>query len=427
MGCGLERPLLSDGAGGSFGRDLCDSVHFVVRLLRACFVIALALGPSGCLLFTDPINEAPKVKIQEHPDPVYRGFDTDFYVQVSDDQSPPPSYVRWSEFTNEDEEGCTWVTLAEWTKLLEPPQLISSDAPYSLNTSARHVTCLCAQAVDQEGAAGQDCARIEPLTKPPEAGITALPGSSVAGPQPKCSQIQLSAAGSKFVEADDIQFKWTLEYAGQDPAGNQSQLVDCPGLTPPKPYAYQCFYAAAPGVYTVTLTITDTPLGMAGATSEPASLGITILEDTPACLEQTSPVMTAKWIVLEKYASRTFTVDSVKDDCEPFPPRRDTPTLQESMFVWYVLDGTTGQTDWRVQPNPANSNSFTIDQQSFPNARPGDTIGLRVEIRDTPAQLLYQTAGPLCSDATAVCCGAGGCTGTNDCIRWTTWTVEFRP
>jgi hypothetical protein len=402
----------------------------VVRLPpRALFVIALALGSSGCLLFTDPINEAPKVKIQPHPDPVYRGTPTEFYAQVSDDQSPLPSDVRWQEFTREDEEGCTWVTAAEWAKLPEPPPFVSSDAPFGLNTSARRVTCLCVQVFDQQRASGQDCARITPLPKPPEAKITTVSGVAISTQQPKCSQIQLSAAQSVFVEADDIEFKWTLDYAGPDPAGKQTQLVDCPNPKPQR-HEYQCFYAAVPGVYTVTLTVTDTPQGMDSATSAPASFAITIREDVPACLEQTSPLMTAKLILLRSSSvdSRTFTVDTVKDDCEPYPPRRDTPTLQESTFVWSVLDGTTGQTTWRVQPNPANSNAFTIDQQSFPNARPGDTIGLRVEIRDTPAQLLYQTAGPLCKDpTTAICCGASGCTGANDCVRWTTWTVQFLP
>jgi hypothetical protein len=393
----------------------------------------LALGSSGCLLFTDPINEAPKVKILPHPDPVYRGIATDFYVQVSDDGNPPPGDVRWWEFDTNQSGSCTSVTAASWASLPFPgPIFVPRDAPHAFKTIKHVATCLCVQAIDQDGAAGQDCSRIEPDTQQPLAKITAISGAPIASQQPKCSQIQLSATWSTFVKEDDIQFKWTLDYVGADPTGKQTQLTNCTGLIPPRPDEYKCLYAAAPGVYNVTLTVTDTPLDMDGATSAPATLGITILEDTPACLEQTTPVMTARLILLGSSGSlgqsRTFTVDSVKDDCEPYPPRRDTPTLQESTFVWSVLDGTSAKPQWVVQANPANSNSFTIDQQNFPNARPGDTLGLRVEIRDTPAQLLHQTTGPACvDDSTVVCCGSGGCTGTNDCVRWTTWTVEFQP
>ena len=403
---------------------------------RISFIIAAVLGWTGCLLFTDPVNQAPQVTIDPHPDPVYRGSATDFTVQVTDEDSLSTMQVRWAEFANKDPL-CKSITPTDW--VTTPAS--GSGLTYPFTAKSLGATCLCAQAIDHYGGVGQGCQRIVPVNPTPDAKITDLVGLPIATQQAKCSEIQLSGEHSFFLPDDQIDFGWTLDYAGADPKGKQTQLGACQGATPSKPGAYQCLFAAGSGTYTVGLVITATPPGTApgstsSASSTKTSLSITIAEDTPACMQQTSPELNAKWILLArssnlgaKYESRTFTVSSVRDDCEPFPPTRtDTPTAQQALFVWSVLDGTQGKTKWEVQANPANSNYFKIDQDNFPNARPGDTIGLRVEVRDTPGQTLYQTVGPICTDpSTGTCCGPKGCTGTNDCIRWTTWTVQFQP
>jgi hypothetical protein len=398
--------------------------------------VAATLGWSGCLLFTDPINKAPVVTLVQLSDHVYRGSPAYFVVGIRDEDDTAMFQVHWHEFESRNQ-GCSWVTAADWPASL-PDELFSSDAPFPFVPSSLDVACLCARTTDRNGASAHACQRIEPQNPTPTASITDLAGAAIASQQPKCSQIQLSAARSQFSPEqpdfpvdDEVEYQWTLSYEGTAPAGRLTQLTACRGLKPPRPNAYQCFYAAVPGVYVVGLTVTDSPAGSSVRTpSIPVSLRITVQEDTPACLVQSSPAISAKWIFLglgSKSESRTFTVSSVKDDCEPFPPRTDTPQEQQARFVWSVKDGTQGKATWEVQANPANANFFIIDQQSFPNARPGDTIGLRVEARDTPAQTLM--AGPACAEppATDICCGPNGCTGVNDCIRWTTWTVQFQP
>lgn len=395
----------------------------MLRLRGAFSIFLLASGLCGCLLYTDPINEAPVVTVIPSG-PVFRGVPT--YFTVSVEREAGPLSVRWASFAAKDE-GCDWVTAAEWAAL--PADRLSTDAPYVYQTESLLPTCVCALVADPQGASGLDCERVAADTPVPVAVLTDLGGAAVASQRAKCSQIELSGAGSRFLASDPVEFAWTLDYAGPDPAkGKATRLMACANRTPVTPGAYQCFYAPVPGVYSVTLTVTDAPAGNAAAakTSAVTTLDITVLEDAPACLVQASPDITAKWILGSEYEARTFTVSSVQDDCEPYPERRDTPTVQKASFIWSVMDGTRGKTTWEVQANPSNLNYFTVDPQSFPAARPGDTIGLRVEVRDTPAQQLFRMNGPLCLETVPICCGADGCDASG-CVRWTTWTVQFQP
>jgi hypothetical protein len=413
----------------------------VVRLPRALYVLPAALGLSGCLLFTDPVNKAPVVTFDQQLSSVYVGDSVDLTVHVADEDDPSALHVRWAEFPIEDNQGCEVITAAKWNDsryVMTPYQSVG--APYDFSPTEPTVTCLCAQAVDHHGASGQGCLRITSEIPTPVASITDFGGKAIPAQAPKCARMQLSALTSRFVASDTIKFVWTLDYAGTDPRGSQIPLTDCPGTAPSKPGAYRCFTAIAPGVYTIGLYITDTPpAGTAASassdkTSETVQTVVRIGEDAPACIQQASPDPSARLILLGRgtgpdgtYEARTFSVTSVGDDCEPYPPRTDAGVAQQLAFIWSVMDGTQGKTDWQPQANSSTPNAFTVDHQNFPNARPGDTIGVRVEVRDTPTQALYSTVGPACADAsTTVCCGAGGCSSSS-CVRWTTWTVQFQP
>jgi hypothetical protein len=383
------------------------------------------------LLFTDPINEAPVLTLDPPAAPVTRHTPADFTVTVHDEE-PAPLDVYWAVFGNPTSGGCDWITADSWSGAV-PVSLLPSYAAFSFTPESLDVVCVCARVTDVQGASAQACQRVAPVNFVPVAVITDPLGAPVATQQPKCSQIQVSAVQSKLVPDDTLQFAWTLDYSGTDFQGRQARLGPCTGPAAAGPGAQQCFYAPVPGVYTVGLTLTATiPGTTVSATSAPATVVISVGADRPACMVQSSPDLMAKWILLArspslgaKYESRTFTVSTVDDDCEPFPARTDTPTTQQATFIWSVMD--VGKSTWDVQANPTNANSYKVDQESFPNARPGDTIGLRVEVRDTPAQALYQVAGPLCTDTTPICCGANGCTGASYCVRWTTWTVQFQP
>jgi hypothetical protein len=388
------------------------------------------LGLSGCLLFTDPINKAPTVSINGPSGQVVRGKTVEFTANVSDDKDSPSTLViEWSEFTSVNP-GCDWITKAAWA----PPQSIelgASSAPYHFTANKMGVVCVCVRATDHDGASSQACQPVEPVNLTPVVVITDVSGARSGDAQPLCSSIHLSAQVSNTLAGDQLQFTWTMQYVGSDAAGKAAQLVACDEVVSSLTDRERCFYAAGPGTYTVTLTVADTPAGGGTSfttTSKAATFDIPVSVDTPPCLQRTDPDVYAQRILLtgstdlgSTYQSRTFKVLSAADDCEPFPSSK-----QSAQFVWSVYDTTQKPPSWVPQAN--STDAFTVSQAMFPNARFGDTIKVRVEARDAAVQKLYRSGISACaSDQTDICCGSGQCTGTNDCIRWTTWTVQFQP
>ena len=258
-----------------------------------------------------------------------------------------------------------------------------------------------------------------------------IPSFASGKSRPLCSQIHLSAAGSTIPPGDTPTFTWSMDYEGNDSSGKFS---DCPGVTTDKD-RHRCFSASATGTYTVTLSIEDTYTSNGNPSTSkslPAQFVVHVVADAPACLQRTEPDIFARTILLSRssdlgssYQSRTFVVDSVDDDCQPFP--RTSTSQIPAQLVWSIFDGTSASPQW-VYP-VTSSNSFVISQSMFPNARPGDTVKLRVEVRDTPTQNNYRDPTyqiPLCAGDLDTCCSGGTC-GSSACVRWTTWTVQFQP
>jgi hypothetical protein len=389
---------------------------------------------SGCLLFTDPINKAPTVTMDPHTGPVTRGSPAYYTAGVTDDKDNPASLLlEWSEFLA-PQLGCGTITLANWGSNYTSTTLGAFE-PYPFKPANLAKVCLCARTTDHNGATGFDCTKtaIAPVNAPPVAVIEDVSGARSNQPRPLCSQVHLSAEGSTFTLGD--QFNWTLQYTGTDSAGKSVQLSPCTGVVDSKKDQHRCFYAAAPGGYAVTLQIVDSAVLNGATISTPSNLvtfAISVNADTPPCLQRTDPDVYAGRILLSlgtnldvTYQSRTFKVLSVADDCEPFPLPAGS-TGAPTKFHWSVLDNTQASPAWTSQTNATES--FTVSQSMFPNARPGDTIGLRVEVRDTLVQNLYPKSGPPClTDTVDICCGAVACGTPNDCVRWTTWTVQFEP
>ena len=409
------------------------------RSPRAYLAFTTALGLSGCLLFTDPINKAPVVKITEPSisDPVIRGKTVGYMATVQDEDSLATLFIDWAEFypSNQNQQGCGWVTPGTWAS--QETKSLAPDVPHQFAAQSLAGFCMCARVTDHNGATGQDCRWITPVNSAPSATIVDVSGDPSGLPRrPLCSLVHLSAESSTFFDGD--KFDWTIKYTGADAAGKSVLLSECDGVTEDKSSLHRCFYAVGPGtdtgLYTVTLTITDSGT----ATPVSATFDIPVEKDTPPCLQQTQPDVYARRILLSRnadlvgaYQSRTFSVLSVADDCNPFPsvPLPGGKASAPPQFVWWVLDSTQASPSWIQQVN--TTSSFPVSQDQFPNARPGDTIGVRVEVRDKAVQDLYKSGGQVCSinppdTSPAICCG-DACGTPNDCVRWTTWTVQFQP
>lgn len=390
------------------------------RWHQLVLVFAAALGLAGCLLFADPINKAPTVTVSTPASPVYRGQTVEFTATVKDDRDPTSDLkVRWHVFSS-SQASCLWISPIDW------PGGISADAPDKAFSwkfdGVDQVNCVCAQVTDGKGAQGYGCSQpIRAATPVPVAVIEDASGLLSGQSRRLCSQIQLSAESSRFPDGDPVQYTWSLRYAGDSAAGRSVTLGPCSG---DKTAVHQCFYAAVPGTYTVSLSIDDLLDKNHPASGSAPDFVIPVAEDTPACIRRTDPDGLSQRILIDQ--SRTFKAVSVDDDCEPFPSvSGSTGPVQ---FVWSVLDGTGGgPATWVRQTE--STDSLVVSQARFPNARPGDPVKIRLEVRDTPVQRLYQSGGKVCADDQIdTCCGPQGCTGTaSDCVRWTTWTVQFQP
>ncbi len=392
-------------------------------------VLAAALGVSGCLLFADPINKAPTVTIKTQATVIYRNSSVDFTATVSDDKDPPAALqLRWSVFPAK-ENACKWVTAAQFLPGIAATPI---DEPYSFEPTTLDITCVCAEVTDRSGATGSAC---YPPIKPviPTPVIVDESGALSGQARPRCSQIHLFAENTDYPSGDPLQTSWTIEYSGSDPTGSSVQLSACDGVTTNKA-AHRCFSASLLGTYKVSVAIVNSADPTAPASNTSDAFVIPVNVDTPPCIRRTEPDVYAQRILLSggadlggSYQSRTFKATSVDDDCEPYP--MVSGSIGQTQFVWSVLDSTgSAAASWARQTDA--SESFTVSQANFPNARPGDTIEVRLEVRDTPVQATYDRGKgtySVCPDSTEFCCGTSDCTGANACVRWTTWTVQFQP
>jgi hypothetical protein len=405
----------------------------VGRLHQVCLVLAAALGLAGCLLFSDPINKAPTVTVSTSDSPIYRNQPATFVATVADDKDPSSVLrLRWDRFDAQGE-SCQWITHASWRSAAALPYGMS-DVRYTFTPSTLKAACVCAEVIDSNGATGQGCSPpITPISLPPTAIIIDESGALSNQPRALCSPIRLSAEKSLSPSGDPLQFEWAIEYSGTDPgtdpAGKSIKLAPCDGATP-NDGTHRCFVAGVPGTYTVRLTVTDTPDPTSISTKRTSDpFVIPVKEDAPPCIRRSDPDAYAQLTLLSRGSdqSRTFKALSVDDDCEPYPALASSKAATQ--FAWSVLDLTqpasSGEEAW--VPQADTGDSFTVSQSQFPNARPGDSIKIRLEVRDSMVQEFYRKKGVVCPDTTDICCGPGGCTGANDCVRWTTWTVQFLP
>jgi hypothetical protein len=338
---------------------------------------------------------------------------------LSDDRdSPSELVIEWAVFDNVNA-GCQWITKADWAT---STMRLDRFAPYEWSPPDSDVACVCVRATDRDGAWSFLCERVTPIKPEPVAKITDEAGIASGTSRALCSKVRLSAEqASRFVKTDQLTFDWGIRYEGSDANGKNIQLGDCDDVVTSLPAAHRCFYAAVPGLYTVTLTITND-----GKLSNQDAFLVNVASDTPPSLQRTEPDVHAQTIMLGPTETRTLKVYSVADDCEPYPVPAGS-SKQPTHFVWSIsiYDPTQSSPKWVYQTN--TTDSFTISQSMFPSVLCGDTIKVRVEVRDAAVEQQYLSGVSACDERIDICCGASACTGVGDRIRWTTWTVFFVP
>jgi hypothetical protein len=389
--------------------------------------LAAALGLSGCLLLSHPVNKAPTVKIapKDAPSAIYRHTTLNFVVTaISDDKdSADTLQLRWNDFPLDEGKTCNGISSGDWPKNRSP---VEAQDGHSFDVDSLKVTCVCAQVTDQSGATGQDCYRVSPQNAPPKAVIIDVSGAVSSQPRPLCSQIHLTGEESDYSPEDPVDFQWRIEYSGSDSGGKAVQLGECAGVGS-KRNAHRCFNTSVAGTYKITLTLVDSA-DSPPTTSVADPFMVVVNGDAPPCIRRTEPDVLAQYTMLSRgelggsYQSRTFKALSVDDDCEPYPALSN--STGSTQFVWSVRDATrpsdAGPPRWT--PQTITGDSFTVVQGQFPDARPGDEIKVRLEVRDSAVQRMYSDPNySVCDESTDICVDA------NNCVRWTTWTVRFQP
>jgi hypothetical protein len=359
----------------------------------------LALMGTGCLLYTDPVNEAPTVKIVPPARQPTRSGTTLLSAVVQDDEDPPDQISA----------GLVWT---------QTPGPCGMPAGDPMTRVGRDFTvmpqlgefCVRVVAQDSRGATRDDTLGMTISNNPPAPDLQATAARSPSGKVRLYAKVELTAAGSTDPDEDPLTFpKWSVTGPDLQPV----PLVACEAaiVMTAKTDARRCFTAGQPGRYRAEVTADD---GIASVASKPVQLEVDV--DLPPCLKTTDPLVLQPLVLVPSGGKRTFEVLSVDDDGEPFP----TPAsaLGPPIFVWSRADD--GKAMVRLGGN--NAPSLPVSEGLFDVVRPGDQLRVRVEVRDRlrEEQLQQRLAQPPCPEEMDVC-------QVDGCLRWTTWKVQFFP
>jgi hypothetical protein len=345
----------------------------------------LVLSASGCF-YLDPINTRPLAKISDLtgklPDPLHKEDLVQLSATGSTDAEGDDVTFLWRASTCPTPATCTLVATG-------------NEPSFSFRIPTHDDVHVDLSVTDSHGASGIDTLDIAVVDRPPVVML-----------QP----IVVTNADGTITLGREIHFVGAIA----DPDG------DAPNLTfvllpPPQsiPAAVQftvetdhsrVLIPDVPGSWTVQLLADD---GFGG--TDMASQTVFVVDDRPPCLGVTTPAWVAGAHVLVT-AARSFEVDSVLDDLDPYPVSAATtdPDLGGAHFRWFVgkdggpLDEITGH----------DLASLAIDPAAW---TPGDVLDVRVEISDRVSRTLP------CAADQALCSIAG-----DTCYQRLTWLAEVR-
>jgi hypothetical protein len=395
---------------------LCGTVAPVtsVRAVLALAFISSLVG--GCLLYTDEINEAPSLTIETSTLEPFRGTETTVTAQASDDRDRPEALeITWvkSEGPCPADPGAA------------PPPSGPSSTPargllqFVLKIESFGPVCLFARATDSEGASGPWRHRqFQGKNRAPRAAFEVSPRPRADGSIPLYSRVLLSPAKSVDDDGDPLSFQWQIATPDGPLDEGKSRCA------PDAPPGARCFVPRTPGRVTIQLVVQEAlPPGLSATSSAPETQALVVDEDRPPCLEQSDPEIYQKLVLVDAGRKATFSVSSVRDDGEPYPGPGE---KGRTIFVWSVSKPGGALSD-PLEYLTVNRPSIEISDVLFGNPRPGDQFRLRVEVRDeeVQAKLGMGRAAALCPDTEEVCKDRSR--DGAECVRWTTWTVQFHP
>ena len=357
-------------------------------------LLLLAGFAPACLLYTDPINSAPRVMIVAPQS--FRANETATFQGKASDPDGDPVNLIWA-MAYQSCKGVDWADRAT-----------SSDADFPVLLRGHEPFCVRLLAQDRPYGALSAPQFFEghAQNRPPEPtlGIDPLPGTASF---PLYTSFRLTAGPLRDDDGDPVEFTWK----GTDPMGADMGMT-LTACDPAHPKEVRCFSAGRPGQYTVSVEASD---GLENGKAAPKMVTLPVLEDAPPCIEVTSPDQDTRTVVLAINAPpRPFEVRRVRDDGNPFPAGPHGSTS----FQWFTQ--REGATTWSKELG-YDRPVFDVSAARFEDVRPGSAYLVRVEVRDPQ----HESAAEL--NALEQSCGQRLiCTMPDKCVRWVTWNVLFQ-
>jgi hypothetical protein len=371
---------------------VCVTVDFVAKFGCLAFTFLVASGASGCLLYTDPINRPPVVKLTGDSRVTWGMGRARYHAEAHDpDQSAASLTFEWRRqlgaCPNPD------------APLMGPP-LASSGPDLDLDGTFTEPFCVGVVVRDSDKAFASATLPTQVMHEGSTADIDlVLPRPASDEHYPLFSAVRLSGAGSMDPEHGKLTFRWTL-------TRNTTTLTVVP--CPQAPDTDICFTADQPGDYVATLTVEDTRGGKAMKERK-----LVVDPDAPPCIRRAEPEIGLARIVRDPEEETRFQVFSVEDDGDPFPPREGQTSSFAFTATWWMEGEDPTNPSGRRPADQAQNPLVKFEPKHFRN---GDTAYVRIQVTDR-VNRNFSTCAADKRD-----CAIGK---DPTCFQWVTWKVDF--
>ncbi len=380
--------VMISGMGG--GKGIAPGLTCVIRTAAFASLFPLVLG--GCF-FTSDINTAPVAEITvENPGPLHKNDLVTFDALKSKDADGDPLTYYWLAMSCDSAMACD----VPFSSQGGPGQT------FTFKILDKRLVTVQLTVIDRHGAHGQTQTVIVPVNRPPTLTLQVQGVKNPDNGYTVGRKLTVAAHGDD-ADGDTLTYgDWIIE----GPVGSQPSQID---LQSPSP-DLRTFRPDVPGFWTVSASVDDG----SGDPKVMQSVMFAADADQDPCIAATDPlpVVGARYVVQRGDGPRTFSVETVTDDLDPYPVPIGNPDadLGGAHFRWWIAGPDAAAP--LVEVIGHDLHDLAVDPAAY---TPGDLLSVRAEIVDRRA------VWPACpvGDPT---CSAGGDT----CVQRVTWGVEIR-